>query len=436
MNVVEKKVDGLVKTLEVTLPSAVFSAEFDAQLAKVGQKKAIPGFRKGKVPLSLLKQHFGNSARSEAIDAIIKTAFQKIVQDKNLKLATPPQYALQSFEKDVVVVDITVELMPDIKLPDFSKFNVERLSMALNEDTISDAALSRFQDEDLSGDLSTEGAKKGDVISMSYSLSVNDKKIDSASQFVCRIGSDSTLKEFQDGLEGVKSGEKKTFTITFPKDYGSEEIKGQKGTFDVEIKEVRAAATLNDDFAKARGFDSLESLRKASVSFTEKDANERSFLHVKRHVLDLLDKEATFPAPPTMVQNEFKSIWQQLLKEHAGDATKLSDAEKKDLEVEYQALAERRVRLGMLVQEISKVQKISVATEDLQNAVMDDAVRKYPGYEEQFLKFIKDNPKMLEQYHGTSLEKKVIEFIVSQSSVTEKQLPAADFNKEIQKVIG
>ncbi len=437
MNVTEKKVEGLTHHFEVKIPGDVYNKQLEATLTKLGEQKSIPGFRKGKVPLAVLKQKFEKEAAGEALERSVQSHIEKVLEEKKLEPAVRPNCKVTKFDEDQsITFDMEVEVMPEIKIPDFKKFKLEKLKMKIDEKKAIEDIVGRMQDEDLSGkEVKDRGAKDGDVLALSYTLTVNKEEKDKANFFICRLGSKGTLDDFQKGLKGLKAGDKHEFSFTFPKDYGGEDIQGQKGTFAVEIKEVREAGKADDEFAKKRGFKDMDDLKKAVVSSMEKDSERRSFVHLKRHTLDALDKACQFDVPPTMVENEFKAIWDRLLQESKGEVLSKSEKEQEELKKEYNALALRRVRLGMVLNKIAEEQKVEVTNEEIQQGILQEA-SKYPGREKEFLDHLKKNPGAIQHIRAPLFEDKVIQAIIDGAAVKEKELDADAFHGEVTKVTG
>lgn len=432
---------GLNREFTVTVPNAELQAKITAKLEEIGKQAKLPGFRPGKAPLNIIKQHYGSNARAEVLDEAVSNATEKTLTERNLRPATQPKIELVTFAEDKdLEFKLAVEILPEIKAADFSKITLERFTSEVDEKTIEEAitrgAKTMREPEAIS---EKRGAKMGDVVVIDFDGSVDGKSRDGmkGEGHNLELGSKSFIDNFEDQLVGSKVGDKKTIKVTFPEAYHAADLAGKKAEFAVDVKEIRAhkPIEINDELAKELGFDSLEKLRERVKTDMGGDYERITRALIKRQLMDKLADSHKFEVPPGMLENEFNNIWEQI--EAAKKRGDLSPEDKKksddQLKKDYREIAERRIRLGLLLADVAEKQKIGVAPTDLRNALMAEA-RRFPGQEQAVIDYYTKTQGALERLRAPLLEEKVIDYILSQAKITDKQISADELVKMPQEM--
>lgn len=427
MQIKRTKDDALEKEFTVTLTAEEIDERIDARLKELGESVNIPGFRPGKVPLAVLKSRYGQSVMGEVLESAVNDSTMKTINENNIKPAMQPQIEVQSFEPGKgLEYTMKIEILPDIKLVDIKTLKVERKTAQPDDKTV-DEALERIakSNKNFEDVKEKRAAKKGDAVVIDFDGTVGGKAHPGmkGEDYTLELGSGSFIDTFEDQLVGSKAGDKKTIKVTFPENYGNQELAGQKAEFKVEVKALKQASTpkLDDKFAETIGFDDLKSVKKAISDQIQSDYDRMARLYVKRQLLDALDETHDFDIPAGMLDSEHQSILHQLAHQdgshHHGEAcdheAELSDSEKK----EYRDIAKRRVKLGLVLAEIGRQNKVEVAQGELQQAVINEA-RRYPGQEKQVFDYYQKNPQALEALRAPIYEEKIVDFILEICSVT------------------
>lgn len=429
MKITETKNKGLSHSFKIVVPADAFAAEVAKRLGSVAAQVKLPGFRPGKAPLNVVEQKYGQAVKGEAAEHFVQQGIQKALEDNKLRSATNPKVDVVTFEdgKDFEFT-MDVEVLPEIKPVDFSKIEVEKLTADVTDKEINDAlnrlALSRRETEVVDEKRKTQ---KGDIIVIDFVGSIDGKEFrgGKGTDYYLELGSNTFIPGFEDQLTGVDVPGTATVNVTFPENYHAKEMAGKAAVFDVTVKELRKVKNpeINDDFAKAFGKDTLDALKDLIKEELTKEYNNVSKVHLKRALLDALAEKADFEAPAGMVDMEFDAIWRQF--EEAKKRGDIDEDEKKmsddDLKKDYKAIAERRVKLGLLLAEVANENKITLSQEDISNAVMAEA-RRYPGQEKKVFEFYSKNPRALEALKAPMFEEKVIEFITDKVKLNDKKL--------------
>lgn len=423
----------LSHALTVTIPAVAFTDKINAKLADIQKQAKLPGFRPGQAPMNLIKSKYENAVKGEALDELVQEHVEKTFADKKIRPALRPKVELSKFEdgKDIEV-KIDVEALPEIKVGDLKTLEINKMKAEAGETEVKEAidnlANAKKSTAKLDEDRPT---KTGDVIVIDFVGTMDGKEFrgGKGKDYYLDLGSNTFIPGFEEQLTGHKVGEKVEVNVSFPENYHAKELAGKKALFEVDIKELRCFKTpeINDDFAKLFGMDSLEKLKEAIKAELEKEYAHISRTHAKRALLDLLAETYTFDVPSGMVEMEFTAIWNQF--EQAKKAGKLDDEEKNksedDLKKEYHDIAERRVRLGLLLAEIANLNKITLTQEDLTNAIMAEAHR-YPGQEKMVFEYYQKNPQALDALKAPLFEEKVIDFILNTAKVNETSVTPKD----------
>jgi trigger factor len=443
MQVTETATAGLKREYRVVVPATDLEAKVNARLDDLKGRVQLRGFRPGKVPVAHLKRIYGKSAMAEVIENAVREANDKIVSDHGFKLATEPKVVLPSDEgavegviagKSDLAYTVEMEIVPAIALTDFKTMKLERQTAAVTDAEV-DQALQALAEQNKPFVAKPEAAEKGDRVTISFQGTVDGKAFEggAAEDVPVLLGSGGFLPGFEDNLMGVKAGDSRTFDIKFPDNYPAPDIAGKDATFAVTVKTVEApgAVTLNDDFAKTLGLESLAKLRDALRERIQREHSAASRQKLKRALLDQLDERHKFEPPPTLVEQEFTNVWSAIendLKQQGRTFADEGTTEEK-ARADYRAIAERRVRLGLVIAEIGEKNNITVTEEQLRAAVMDQ-VRQLPGREQQVWDYYRNNPGALASLRAPLFEDKVVDFVLELADVTDKEVSKDELFKD------
>ncbi len=428
MQVTETLSEELKRAYTVVVPAATLADRSEAKLREVAGKIRLPGFRPGKAPLSLLKQRFGASVMGEVAEEAAQEAVKSVVSENALRPALQPKVEVDTFEPDGgdLTLSITVELLPDFGEPDFSDIDLERDVAEVADETV-DETLQRMAEarRDSEPVEDARPAAEGDIAVIDFVGTVDGDAFEggTASDFRLELGSGQFVPGFEDQVVGMAPGEERTVSVTFPEDYGVETLAGKDTSFEVTLKELRAPVVppLDDAFAESVGAESLEALRQQIRDRTADEYRKAGRDKAKRRLLDRLAERFTQAVPEGLLDAEFEGIWSQLMQAKERDMLEDDDKGKSDdeLRAEYRAIAERRVRLGLLLAKVGEDNEITVTQEDIGRAVMD-RTRAFPGQEHLVLSYYRQNPQALEELRPQVFEDKVVDYILERANVTER----------------
>jgi trigger factor len=432
MQVTVTNTDGLKREMTVAVPAKDLEASVGAKLDELKNTIRLKGFRPGKVPLSHLKKTYGKQVMSEVIQDTVGTSSQKALEEQSLRPALQPTIDLEGEIEQVLegkadlTYKMTFEIIPQIEFTDFSKLAVERPVAEPTEADIDDA-LQRLAEnqKNFAPKSADEAATEGDLLTIDFVGKIDDVAFEggAAEDAKLEIGSGRFIPGFEDQLAGAKAGDAVTVNVTFPADYGAENLAGKDAVFDVTVKSIETPSetAIDDEFAKRFGFDELSKLREALTTQIESDYTRMSRMHMKRSMLDALDAAHSFELPPSMVEQEFNQIWSQFEQEMQSQNKTAADLDEpeEDIKAEYRKIAERRVRLGLLLAEVGEKNKISVAEQELSQALAERA-RQFPGQERQVYEFYQKNPQAIAELRAPLFEDKVVDFIAELADVTDK----------------
>ncbi len=435
MQVKEVKQDGLTHELEITIGSKEIDERIDNRLKEVSKTIRLPGFRPGKVPMKIMKSKYGKAVMGEVLELTVNETSDKVIKDKKLKPALKPKIEVKEFDegKDLVY-SMAVEVMPDFKVQDVKGLKLEKLVAEPAKKDI-DESLQKIAENNevtqpIKGDRKT---KDGDTVVIDFHGRTADDNVEHEGMHAhghkLKLGSGQFIPGFEEQLVGQKAGEKVEVKVSFPEQYGAQELAGRDAIFDVEIQEIHEAkpAKVDDDLAKALGLEDEKALRAAVEEQSKKELDEYSRMKLKRSLLDILDEKHSFEVPAGMLDMEFENIKRQVEMEHqqSGGTAELS----KDEEAELKEIAERRVRLGLVLSEIGNENKITISDADIQKAVIMEA-QKYPGQEKQVFDFYSKNQQALESLRAPLFEEKVVDYILELAEVSEKKVSIDELTAE------
>ncbi len=436
MQVTETLSEGLKRGYTVVLPLADLDARRTERLTTLGKTLRLPGFRPGKVPLPIVKQRYGTAVSAEILEESVSEATQKVLTDRGLRPAQQPKIDLVTENPTAMAVDlefkVELELLPDIVLPDFGTIELKRLKAEVTEETIDNtlAEIAR-NNRDLEPipaevlESRGHGAVAGEVVTIDFLGKVDDVAFEggTGTDTPVELGGSGFIPGFAEGLDGARPGETRTLNVTFPETYGKADLAGKAAVFEVTVKQVstQILPALDDELAKKLGLDSIDALRDAVRSRQQTEYDNLSRMRLKKELLDALSKLAAFPVPPSILTQEFDQIWQQLEQARKAGTEDPEDKEKDEdtLRADYMAIAERRVRMGLLLAEIGRVNSIVVSDQELDRGIYQRAMQ-FPGQEMQMLEIFRKYPHLTNSVRGPMLEDKVVDFVLELARVTEE----------------
>jgi len=444
MEVTETAAAGLKREYRVIVPATDLEAKVNARLDDLKGRVQLRGFRPGKVPVAHLKRLYGKSAMAEVIEAAVREANSKIVTERGLKLATEPKVVLSAEEdavegiiagKSDLAYTVEMEIVPPITLADFKTIKLERLTAPV-EDAEIDPALQAIAEQNRPfNDGGEAPAKKGNRVTVSFQGTIDGTPFEggAADDVALMLGSGEFIPGFEDQLEGIKAGESRTVNTKFPVNYRVATLAGKDAVFAVTAKKVETpgSLTLDDEFAKTLGLESLGKLRDALRERIEREHAAASRQKIKRALLDQLDTKHKFDPPPTLVEEEFNNVWSTIendLKQQGRTFADEGTTEERARQ-EYRTIAERRVRLGLVLAEIGEKNNIKVTDDQLTQAIVAQA-RMMPGQEQGVWEYYRNNPAALAAVRAPLFEDKVIDFLFELANVTEKQVSREELFKE------
>ena len=444
MQIVENSIEGLKRAYTVTIPAKDIAARIEGEVTKIAPQVRMPGFRPGKVPANLVKKMHGPALHQEAFNTSVREALDKVIADNKLRPAMQPQVDLgEGYEegKDAVLT-VALEVLPTIEAPSLDGLKLDKLVVPVTDAEV-DEQLAKLA----AGAKSFTDAKKGKKAETGDQLIIDfTGKLDGvefeggkAEDAALEIGSGRFIPGFEEQLVGVKAGEEKTITVTFPADYPAENLKGKDAQFDIVVKAVKVPgeAKADDEFAKSLGLEGLEQLTGLLRGQLEQETAGLTRTQMKRALLDQLAAGHDFEVPPSMVEAEFNQIWAQLMQEAQGEedpAAALKEIE--DEKEDYQAIAVRRVRLGLLLSEIGQANGVEVTAQEMQMLMAQAAQQYRPEDRQRFVEYIQQDPLAAAQLRAPLYEDKVVDFLFDKAEVTEKTVTREELQAAIESEEG
>ena len=433
MQVTETKNEGLSREYAIVIPAANIEGRVLSKLTEIGKQVTIPGFRQGKVPTKLLRQRYGQAVLGEIVqDAVVETSSQAI-SDNSINPDTQPKIDVTKFEDgEDLEYTMAVEIMPEITPVDFKTLKLERLTCEISDEEI-EKSMANIASEIVRSEpiKRARKARKDDIVVIDFVGLVDGEEFDGgkAEDFQLTLGAGRFIPGFEDQLIGVKPKEHVTVNVTFPEDYGAENLKGQDAVFEVDIKEIRerVETPIDDELAKSLGLESLIQLKDRTRQQLEQNYTMFTRNRLKRDLLDILDESHDFEIPPGMVETEVQSILEQFEEARREDRLEDEDKEKSedDLRAEYEKIGQRRVRLGLLLAEIGRINNIEVSAEEV-NQAMSQEIRRYPGQERQVMEYLQQNQQAMAGLRAPIFEDKVVDFILEMAEVSDRAVSPED----------
>lgn len=430
MQVTQTSAEGLKRAYTIIVEASVLSEKLEKKLADLAGQIRLPGFRPGKVPVSHLRGLHGKALLGEVLEETVNTSSRDALEQDDVKPALQPEIDIKEFEEGQdLEYAMSVEILPEIEAADFSKVSVVRETVEVEEAEIKEA-LDRLASQQTSYEAAkakTYKAKNDDAVFIDFVGKLDGTPFDggAAEGYQLVLGSDSFIPGFEEQLIGVKAGDEKAVTVTFPEEYQSEDLAGKEAVFDVTVQEVRqpVAVEIDDQLAEKLGMENLEALREQIKKQVSGEFEQVSRSKLKRQVLDALAETHDFEVPEGMVELEVNQMWEDLVREIEGRGEDLESQEKSEEEMraEYRDVAVRRVRLGLLLSDVGTKNEIQVGPEEL-NAQMMKEAQRFPGQEQMVFEFYQKNPQAMQQLSAPLFEDKVIDFILEVAKVTEKKV--------------
>jgi len=445
MQVTETLADGLKRGYTVVVPAADIQSRQTARLTELGKTLRLPGFRPGKVPLPVVRLRYGQAVNAEVMEESVNEATKQVLSERGLRPAMQPKI-------DVVTPDpaadpakstagdlefkVELELLPDIAMPDFGAIGLTRLKAEVPSETVDKVLADVAQrNRTLEPVAEPRPAAKGEVLKVDYTGSVDGVAFPggTTTDADLEVGGGGFIPGFTEQLEGMAPGETRAIDVTFPENYGTAALAGKAAKFEITAKALQTAHVppVDDALASKLGFDSLDALRQAVTDQLQREYDQTSRLRLKRELLDALAKQVDFAIPEGMAKAEFDQIWERLEQERKAGTLDAEDAGKDEetLRRDYQAIADRRVRLGLLLSEIGRANGIAVAPDEMARAMREQASR-YPGMEQQMLEMFRTNERVQAALHGPLFEDKVVDYILELANITDRAVTPEELAKD------
>lgn len=423
----------LAHSFSITIPATVFQDKMTQKLAEIQKEAKIQGFRPGQAPLSLIKSKYESAVKGEVLDALVQEYVDKTFKENDVRPALRPKIELKQFEdgKDIELT-VDMEALPKVVPTDIKTLELTKMSAEAGEEEINEA-LKKLADSKKTTELLDEkrATKTGDVVVIDFTGSIDgaEFKGGSGKDYYLNLGSNTFIPGFEDQLTGHEIGETVDVNVTFPDTYHAKDLAGKKALFKVVLKELRRFKTpeIDDAFAKLFGAESADKLKEMIKTELNREYGRIARMHAKRALLDKLAETHDFEVPAGMVDLEFDSIWRQFEEAKKNGALDEDEKNKSEdaLKKEYRDIAERRVRLGLLLAEIANQNKVSLTQEDLTAAVMAEA-RRYPGQEKTVFEYYQKNPRALDALRAPLFEEKVVDFILDTAKVADQKVSVKD----------
>jgi len=445
MQVKETVADGLKHEFQVSIAAADIDAKVDARLAEMKDKVRINGFRPGKVPVAHLKKMYGKSVAAETVDQLIRESNAQIFSERGLRLAIEPKVTMPTETREIedvlagksdLAYTVAIEVVPAIQLADFKSFQVEKPVAEVTEADI-DEAIKRIADQNRPYEAKGDGARAagGDRVTISFKGTIDGVAFEggTAQDVPLVIGSGSFIPGFEDQLIDIGEGETRTVKVAFPENYANKSLAGKNAEFETTASKIEVAkdAAIDDEFAKSLGLESLDKLKEIMRERLTQEFAGATRQRVKRMLLDRLDEAHRFDPPPSLVDQEFELMWNSIQQEMQATGKTFADENTTEeaAREEYRKIADRRVRLGLVLSEIGDKNKISVTDDEVSRAVIDRA-RQMPGREKEVWDFYRNNPNALAQLRAPIYEDKVVDFILELANVTDKKVTREELYKD------
>ncbi|MGO1304770.1 MAG: trigger factor [Sphingomonas parapaucimobilis] len=444
MQTVETLNEGLKRAYTLTITAKDIETKVDAELKRIAPQMKMPGFRPGKVPANLVRKMHGPALLQDALNTALQEGVQSLIAEQNLRPAMQPQVELvgEYEEGKDATLNVTLEVLPTVPTPAIDALKLERLTVPVADEAV-DEQLQKFADQQKRwDDAGDKAAAEGDQVTVDFVGKTADGVAfegGSGEDMAVEIGGGRLIPGFEEQLVGVKAGEEKQISVTFPEDYPAKDLAGQPATFDLTIKSMKTAgeAKVDDEMAKNLGLESLEQLRGLLKGQIEQEHNGLTRTYMKRKLLDQLADGHDFEVPPSMVEAEFSQIWAQL--EHEATHEEDPEAAKAEMEKErddYKKIAERRVRLGLLLSEIGQANGVEVTAQEMNRLIAQAAQQYGPEDRQRFIQYVQQEPMAAAQLRAPLYEDKVVDFLFGKAEITDRETTREELEAAIESEDG
>jgi trigger factor len=448
MQVTETSSEGLKRKLKVVVGADELGERFSAHLDKIKDQVQLKGFRKGKVPIAHIKKVFGRSVMNDVLQETIRETSNKAISDRKERPAMMPDIALAEGASEIESVvdgkadlayEMSFEVLPDVKLADFESLKLEKLVADVDDEQLEKALEQLAERNQTFAAEEGRAAEDGDRVTIDFKGTIDGVEFErgSGENLQLVIGNAGFIPGFEEGIKGAKKGESRDVKATFPAEYPVADLAGKEAVFAITIKEVEkpVKAEINDEFAKSLGTEGLDNLKSLVSAQLKQELDQASRMKLKRELLDALEQAHSFELPPTLVEREFDAIWRQVTEGLAREGKTFADEGKTEEEAkaEYRAIAERRVRLGLVVGEIGDKNKIEVTQDEMRRALMEHA-RRFPGQEKNVYEYFEKTPGALQELRAPIFEDKVIDFVLELAKPVEKKVSRQELIDSLEKV--
>ena len=426
MQVTETLSEGLKRGFTVVVPETEITDKREKRLAEIGKTMQMPGFRPGKVPMSMVRKRFGDAVSAEIIEGAVNDASDQVLAERNLRPATQPKLEVtKPGQNSDLEFTLQLEVLPEITLPPLADITVQKPVAVVSDERVAEALQRLIQQRQSFDPVETpRPAEKGEQLIVDFVGKIDGEPFPGGlgTDVQIIVGGEGFIPGFAEQLEGLAPGETRVIDVTFPAEYGAKELAGKQATFEITAKALNIANTpvADDEFAKQLGLESLADLEKDIATRIGEEFAQLSRLKQKRGLLDALAERAQFAVPESLVEAEFAEIWRQVEQEKVAGRADPEDETKDEatLKAEYRGIADRRVRLGLLVAEIGRANDITVTEQDLRRAMVNEAMR-YRDQAMQVFEFFNKNPAALERFRGPIFEDKVVDYLLGQVQLEE-----------------
>ncbi len=440
MQIVENTNEGLKRVYTLTIPAKDIEAKIDSEVKKIAPQVKMPGFRPGKVPANLIRKMHGEALHNDALNETLRESVNSLLREKSLRPALQPRIGVAEgyVQGQDAELSVELEILPDITAPSVDGLKLERLTVPVTDKDL-DEALAKFAANQKSWKdaAKTKKAADGDQLIIDFVGSIDGEEFagGKAENTPLVLGSGQFIPGFEEQLTGVKAGDAKTITVTFPADYQAAHLAGKDAQFAITVQAVKVEdeTKVDDDFAKSLGLESLDKLKELVKIQLEQETAGLTRTQMKRQLLDTLAADHDFAVPPTMVEAEFEQIWQQLQAEVAREADPAAalaeiEAEKDD----YHRIAERRVRLGLLLSEIGQANGVEVSGQEMSMLIQQAAQQYRPEQRQQFMDYVRNEPMAQAQLRAPLYEDKVVDFLFDKAEVTTREVTREELEAAIE----
>lgn len=448
MQVTETSSEGLKRKLKVVVGADELGERFSAHLDKIKDQVQIKGFRKGKVPISHIKKVYGRSVMNDVLQETIRETSNKAIVDRKERPAMMPDIQLAEGASEIESVvdgkadlayEMSFEVLPDVNLTDFKELKLERLVADVEDEQLNEALQELAERNQTFAAEEGREASDGDRVTIDFKGTVDGVEFDrgSGENLQLVIGNAGFIPGFEEGIKGAKKGDSRDVKATFPAEYPVTELAGKDAVFAITVKEVEkpVKSEITEEFAKSLGAEGLDNLKELVSAQIKRELDQASRMKLKRELLDALESSHSFELPPTLVEREFEAIWKQVTEGLAREGKTFAEEGKTEDEAkaEYRKIAERRVRLGLVVGEIGDKNKIEVTQDEMRRALMDHA-RRFPGQEKNVYEYFEKTPGALQELRAPIFEDKVIDFVLELAKPSEKKVSRQELVDSLEKV--